>query len=159
MPVVAIPATPIIVTRDEVRRFMRDYPDKNILLDDVEFSQQDVDQAADFIVSAYNVTTPLSSITLEGWPAGHKYLLLLGIAWYLVKSGTFLQKRNQLTYQDGDIAPIGIDDKFSLYMSLWQTLKQEWDMMVKESKIQMNLERCYGYVSSGYRTVARYHQT
>lgn len=159
MPIVLTPASPIIVTLDEVRRFMRDFPDKNILLEDVEFSQEDINQAAKFIVSAYNVTTPLTQFTLEGWPVGHEFLLLLGIAWYLMKSAAFLQVRNQATYQDGDVAPIGIDDKYQLYMNMAQVLKQDWDLKVKESKIQMNLEAGYGYVSSGYRLVSRYYGT
>lgn len=159
MPVVATPATPIIVTLDEVRRFMRDYPNKNILLDDVEFSQADIEQGIVFVTSAYNTVTPLSSIDPTGWPQNLRYLLLLGLAWYLIKSATFLQLRNQATYQDGDIAPIGIDDKFALYMSLWQSLKQEWDEMTKLAKTQMNLESMYGSLSSGYRSVSRFHHT
>ena len=157
MPVVATPATPIILTVDQVRRFMRDIPSKNILLDDVEFSQDDVNQGIEMVTSAYNVITPLSNISPQGWPSNSQYLLLLGVAWYLIKSCTFLQLRNQATYQDGDIAPIGIDDKFGLYMQLWQTLKAEWDQTVKESKIQLNLESVYGDLSSGYRNVSRYH--
>jgi hypothetical protein len=157
MPVVATPATPVILTVDQVRRFMRDYPNRNILLDDVEYEQDDVNQAIEMVTSAYNSITPLSLISPQSWPPGFQYLLLLGITWYLIKSGTFLQLRNQATYQDGDIAPIGIDDKFSLYMQYWQTLFAEWQSMVKEAKIQMNLDSSYGELSSGYRNVSRYH--
>lgn len=159
MPVVATPATPIILIQDEVRRFMRDYPSKNILLDDVEFSQEDVNQALRMVTSAYNATTPITNITPESWPAGQEYLMLLGVAWYLIMSGTMLQLRNQATYQDGDIAPIGIDDKFPLYMALWQSMKQTWDEMVKTTKTQLNLEASYGTLSSGYLFVSRFHHT
>lgn len=156
MPIVGTPVSAGSVTSDEVRRFMRDYPNKNILLDDVEFSQEDVDQAIVFVTSAYNAMTPISNIDPTGWPAFLRYLQLLGIAWYLIRSASFLQLRNQATYQDGDIAPIGVDDKFPLYMSLWQSLKAEWDQAVKDAKIQMNLEAGYGGLSSGYKYVARY---
>lgn len=159
MPIVATPATPIVVTVDQVRRFMQDYPNKNILLDDVEFNQDDINQGVEVVTSAYNATTPLSNISVNGWPASFQYLLLLGCAWYLIKSATFLQLRNQTTYQDGDIAPIGVDDKFPQYMQLWQTLKAEWDGLVKDAKIQLNLESAYGSLGSGYRNVARYHHT
>lgn len=159
MPVVATPASPVIVTLDEVRRFMRDYPNRNILLDDVEFMQEDIEQAVVYVTGAYNAMTPLSSISPQGWPQNLRYLLLLGIAWYLIKSATFLQLRNQATYQDGDIAPIGIDDKYPQYMALWQALKQEWDEMTKNAKIQMNLESAYGKLSSGYHNVSRFHHT
>jgi hypothetical protein len=157
MPVVATPATPVILTIDQVRRFMRDFPNKNILLDDVEFDQDDINQGIEMVTSAYNSITPLSNITSQSWPTSFQYLLLLGVSWYLIKSCSFLQLRNQATYQDGDIAPIGIDDKFALYMQLWQTLKAEWDQNVKDAKVQLNLESIYGELSSGYRNVSRYH--
>lgn len=159
MPVVATPSTPIVLTEDEVRRFMRDYPNKNILLDDVEFNLLDIQQGLDVITSAYNTMTPITSISIYGWPTTGKYLLLLGVAWYLIQSSTFLQLRNQATYQDGDIAPIGIDDKFALYMALWQQMKAEWTAAVKEFKIQLNLESAYGRLSSGYLNVSRYRVT
>lgn len=159
MPIVATPATPIIVPADDVRRFMRDYPDTNILLDNVEFSQADVDQGLRYVTSAYNVVTPMSSITVDGWPANASYLVLLGVTWYLVRSESIKQVRNQLTYQAGDVAPIGIDDKFPLYQALAQTLKQEWDELVQQYKIQLNMENGYGSVGSGYRQVTRYNQT
>jgi hypothetical protein len=138
---------------------MRDYPDKNILLDDVEFSQAEVDQALRYVTSLYNVVTPISSLTVDGWPAGTEWIQLLGVSWYLVRSASFGQARNQLTYQAGDIAPVGIDDKFTLYQNLAQTLKMEWDTLVQEYKIQLNLESCYGSVSSGYRYSVRYNRS
>lgn len=159
MPIVATPASPVILTVDQVRRFMRDYPNKNILLDDVEFSQADVNQGIRMVTSVYNVMTPISQITPESWPQGSEYLLLLGTAAYLMKSAAFLQVRNQATYQDGDIAPIGIDDKFPLYMNFAQMLQQEWDALAKSYKTQLNLESAYGSLSSGYRNVSRYHHT
>jgi hypothetical protein len=159
MPVVATPATPIIVTVDQVRRFMRDFPDKNILLDDVEFSQDDVNLGIEMITSAYNVITPKTSLTPQSWPANAQWLLLLGVSWYLIKSCSFLQLRNQATYQDGDIAPIGIDDKFPMYTQLWQSLYAEWSDLARRSKIQDNLECAYGSLGSGYRNVSRFHHS
>lgn len=158
MPVVATPATPIVLTIDEVRVFTRDMPHKNPLLEDVQFTQAEINQGVDMVTSAYNVTTPLTSITIQGWPAGQKYLLLLGVAWYLALSEAQRQARNQLTYQDGDIAPVGLDDKYSLYMNLYSTLKADWDQLVKTSKIQRNLESAYGSLASGYLNVGRYNR-
>ncbi len=159
MPVVATPATPIIVSTDQIRRFMRDYPDKNILLDDVEFSQDDVNQGVEMVTSKYNAVTPQTSQNAAGWPSHLQYVLLLGVAAYLIKSGAFLQLRNQATYQDGDIAPIGIDDKYPLYLQFAQALQAEWDEMVRAIKTQNNLESAYGSLSSGYRNVARFHHS
>lgn len=159
MPVVATPATPVIVTVDQVRRFMRDYPDRNILLDDVEFTQDDINQGVEMVTSNYNAITPQTSLLPQSWPTHLQYVLLLGIAAYLLKSAAILQLRNQATYQDGDIAPIGIDDKYSLYMQMAQALKAEWDELVRQIKTQNNLEAAYGWLSSGYRNVSRYHQS
>jgi hypothetical protein len=84
---------------------------------------------------------------------------MLGVAAYLMKSAAFLQLRNQATYQDGDIAPIGIDDKYALYLQMSQALKAEWDELVRQIKTQNNLESAYGWLSSGYRNVSRYHHS
>lgn len=159
MPIVATPSTPIIVPADDVRMFMRDYPDKNILLNDVQFTQAEVDQALRYVTSAYNVITPITTMTVDGWPASAQWIQLLGITWFLVRSVTFEQVRNQLTYQAGDIAPVGIDDKLALYQSVAQTLKAEWDALVQEYKIQRNMEACYGSVGSGYLFSTRFNRT
>lgn len=158
MPVVATPASPIILTVDAVRVFTRDMPNKNPLLEDIQFTQSEINQGVKMVTSAYNVTTPLTAIPIQGWPVGQEYLLLLGVAWYLALSEAQRQLRNQLTYQDGDIAPVGLDDKYSLYMNLYSTLKSDWDQLTKNAKIQRNLEGAYGNLASGYLNVGRYNR-
>jgi hypothetical protein len=157
MPVVATPATPVIVSADQIRRFMRDYPQNNILLDTVEFSQDDINQGVEMVTSNYNAITPQTNLIPQTWPTHLQYVLLLGVTAYLLKSEAIKQIRNQATYQDGDIAPIGVDDKGPIYLQLANTLKAEWDELVKGIKIQNNLESAYGGFSSGYRNVARTH--
>lgn len=157
MPVVATPATPIVVTVDQVRRFMQDYPHKNILLDTVEFTQEEINQGVEMVTSAWNSITPISNILPQQWQAAFKWLLVMGVAWYLLRSAAILQLRNQATYQDGDISPIGEFDKSPQYLALSQTMKAEWDQLVKDVKIQQNLESAFGSLSSGYRNVARRH--
>jgi len=157
MPVVATPATPVILTTDQVRRFMRDRPDYNILLDRVEFTLEDINQGIEMVTSKYNSITPQTGLLAQSWPNHLQYVLLLGVAAYLIKSCAFLQLRNQATYQDGDIAPIGIDDKYPLYIQFAQILEAEWAQLVQAIKIQNNLEGAYGNLSSGYINVSRYH--
>ena len=157
MPVVATPTTPVIVSQDQVRRFLRDYPNNNILLDDVEFKQDEINQGVEMVTSRYNAITPQTGILPQSWPQHLQYVLLIGVASYLMKSAAFMQLRNQATYQDGDIAPIGVDDKFPLYMQFAQALDSEWLQLVTNIKIQNNLESGYGSLSSGYVNVARYH--
>ena len=159
MPVVATPTTPVIVTVDQVRRFMRDYPDKNILLENVQFTQDDINQGVEMVTSRYNALTPQTTLSPSTWPDHLQYLLLLGVTAYLVKSEALLQIRNQATYQDGDIAPIGIDDKYPQYSQLFQLLDQEWHQLARRIKTQNNMESAYGSLSSGYRNVSRYHHS
>lgn len=157
MPVIGTPSTPVILTVDQVRRFMRDRPDYNILLDKVDYAQDEVNQGIEMVTSRYNAFTPQSTLIPQSWPSHLQYVLLLGVSAYLIKSGAFLQLRNQATYQDGDIAPIGIDDKYPLYLQFAQLLDAEWSQLVQQIKIQNNLESVYGSVSSGYTNVSRYH--
>ena len=70
MPVVATPSTPVILTVDQVRRFMRDYPDRNILLDGVEFDINDINQGIEFVTSRFNVVTPITTISYLSRPTG-----------------------------------------------------------------------------------------
>lgn len=138
--------------------FLRDRADRNILLDDVQFSDADVNLAAEMAASAFNAVTPQSRFTPSSFPSHLQYVLLIGTARFLMMSESFLQIRNQATYQDGDIAPIGIDDKQAAYMQLAQILKAEWDELVRGVKTQDNLESAYNSLGSGYRNVTRFNR-
>jgi len=155
MPVVGSPATPFVVTKDQVRMFMRDKADKNILLDDVQFTDDELNFAAEMTVSAFNAVTPQTRHTPSSFPEHLRYVLLLGITRFLLMSESFVQVRNQATYQDGDIAPIGIDDKAALYSQMAQQIKAEWDELVRGIKSQNNMESAYATLGSGYRNVSR----
>lgn len=156
MPVVGTPTTPTVVTNDQVRMFLRDRSDKNILLDDVQFSDDELNLAAEMAVSAYNSVTPQTSLTPSTFPDNIKYVLMIGTVRFLLNSETFLQIRNQATYQDGDVSPIGIDDKMAQYAQLARGLKEEWDELVRGIKTQNNMESAYNSLGSGYRNVTRF---
>jgi hypothetical protein len=159
MPVVATPATPNIITKDQVRMFMRDRADYNILLDTVQFSDDELNLAMDMAVSSFNAITPQTNLTPQTFPPHLKYLLLLGTTRFLLMSESFLQARNQATVQDGDIAPIGIDDKAQLYAQLSASLKAEWDELARGVKTQNNMESAYTTLGSGYRNTSRFNHS
>ena len=156
MPVVGTPTTPVIVSKDQVRMFLRDRADRNILLDDVQFADEDLYVAMEMATSAFNAVTPQSYFTPSTFPENLQYVLLIGTVRFLLMSESFLQVRNQATYQDGDIAPIGIDDKQAAYAQLAQVLKGEWDELVRGVKTQNNMEGAYNSLGSGYRYVGRF---
>jgi hypothetical protein len=156
MPVVGTPTTPVVISRDQVRMFMRDRADRNILLDDVQFTDDELNLAAEMATEAFNAVTPQSTFTPSSFP--NRYVLLIGTVRFLLNSESFLQIRNQATYSDSDIAPIGISDKAAAYAQLAQQLKAEWDELVRGIKTQSNLEGAYNQLSSGYRNTSRFHQ-
>jgi hypothetical protein len=159
MPVVATPATPNVLTKDQVRMFMRDRADRNILLDTVQFTDDELNLAMDMAVSSFNAVTPQTNLTPQTFALHLRYVLLIGTTRFLLMSESFLQARNQATVQDGDIAPIGIDDKAQLYAQLSASLKAEWDELVRGVKTQNNMESAYNSLGSGYRNTSRFNHS
>lgn len=137
------------VTAGHVQRFLRDYAQNNVLLDNVQFESEDIIDATKFAIAEYNAMTPVSSFDESSFP--NDWVLLMGICAHLMQSEAFLQLRNQATYQDGDIQNIGVDDKFSFYNGLAQQLKSDWKAVAQKMKQQSNMEQAYGSLSSGYR--------
>lgn len=163
MPVVATPTTPTVLSQDDLRGFLRDVAGQvpntgsyNVLFDAPEFSDVELQRAIKFTVARYNVTglpSAASEHSINPW------LLLLGSASFLMKSAAYMQVRNQLTAQDGDIAPLGLYDKQQQYLAMAQLADQEFEAKVLAYKASLNLESCYGSLGSGYRAVSRYHYT
>lgn len=133
----------------DVTQFLRDYGEYNMLLDAVQFSSDDVEKAIHFAVSRYNALTPVTTTTADNFP--NDWLLLIGTCSHLMGSESFLQLRNQATYRDGDVENIGVDDKFAMYQQLSASLANDWNAHAQKIKQQINMESCYGSLSSGYR--------
>lgn len=160
MPVSATPTTPLLFTSDDLRMFMRDVPGtvpgtgvENIMFDLPEFSDNDIARAIKFTVARYNLITPITNTYADGI---NIWLMLLGTSEFLLRSEAFRQLRNQLTYGDGDVAPIGLDDKSDAYQAMADKLKAEFEEKAKAFKISQNAEAAYGSLGSGYRSVSRF---
>lgn len=161
MPVVVSPAQTQVLTRDEVRGFLRDVAGQipntgviNVLLDGPEFSDADIERAIKFTTARYNAITPISRLdpnSINPW------VLLVGTSAFLMRSERFRQLRNQVTAQDGDVAPIGVDDKQALYDQVAAQCDEEFLRMARGIKTQLNMEESYGSFGSGYRSVSRFH--
>lgn len=136
--------------------FLRDKADKNILLDEVQFTDDEANLAAEMAVSAFNAVTPQTYFTPVNFPEHLKYILLIGTARFLMMSEAFLQIRNQANYQDGDVQGIGLDDKQAAYANLAQVIKAEFDELTRNVKMQNNMESMYKGFGSGYRNTSRF---
>ena len=163
MPVTATVTTTPAITNMDIRMFLRDVAGQvpgtgveNILFDLPEFSDADINRGLKFTVARFNVMTPPSN---DAQGNINIWLLLIGVAEFLCLSEAFHQQRNQLTYQDGDIQPIGLDDKQALYLGLANMLKAEFEDKAKSWKISRNMESAYGSLGSGYRAVSRFHHS
>lgn len=148
---------------DDIRGFMRDVAGQvpgtgveNTLFDLPEFSDADINRALKYTVARFNVMTPPSNDAQENI---NIWLLLIGVSEFLVTSEAFRQQRNQVTYQDGDIQPIGLDDKQQMYLAMAALLKAEFEEKSKSWKISRNMESAYGSLGSGYRAVSRFHHS
>jgi hypothetical protein len=162
MPIVGTPTTATILNRDKIRRFMRDYAGQvkdtgviNILLDNVEFSDADVADAVEFTVNYYTALPPIIGVFTEATIP--PVVLLYGVAAHLLNSEAMRQLRNQATVQDGDVQPIGIDDKFQMYMQASDWMRNQFKELAQRIKIQQNMQNAYGGLSSGYANTARNH--
>lgn len=163
MPVTATQTLVPSITSDEIRMFMRDVAGQvpgtgveNTLFDLPEFSNDDINRALKFTTARFNVMAPPSNDALENI---NIWLLLIGCAEFLCMSEAFRQQRNQVTYQDGDIQPIGLDDKQALYLGMANLLKAEFEDKASKWKISRNMESAYGSLGSGYRAVSRFHHS
>jgi len=160
MPVIASATRTLLISQDDIRMFLRDVAGQvpgtgvsNILFDLPEFSDEDIQRALKFTTARYNIITPITNNTID---TVNIWLLLIGCSEFLMISEAFRQGRNQVTYADGDVAPIGLDDKQQQYLALANTLKTEFEEKTKAYKISQNMEACFGSLGSGYRNASRF---
>jgi hypothetical protein len=158
---VTLTANEVGLTTDVIRMFLRDDPNHNILLDgELEFPEADLNNAMRLAVSKWNAVTPVSNVTDPRQI--NEYVLLCGVCGLLLKSEGLRQLRNQLQTQEGNIAPVGIDEKESLYLKWADHFQREFMDKAQKIKIQNNIESLLGvgnssnYLSSGYALLGRY---
>ena len=151
---VTLPRNETPLTTDDVRWFLRDTPQHNILLpDSVEFSNDDINRAIRFTAAKFNSVTPQSN---ADYTSINEYVLLCGVCAILLRSEGIRQNRNEVRAQDGGIAPVNLDEKQAQYAAWADRLQQEFDFLVRNIKMQNNMESCYGTLSSGYRYLGRW---
>jgi hypothetical protein len=137
------------LTTEDIRWFLRDSPDKNILLpDDVEFSTEDIIRAIRFATAKYNAMTPQTTVAPETL---NEYVLMCGVCAILLRSEGVRQNRNEMRSQDGNISNVNLDEKQAQYAQWADIMQREFDVLSRGIKTQNNMESCYSSFSSGYR--------
>jgi hypothetical protein len=134
-----------VLTPDEVRLYIQDYPEVNVLLDDVEFADPNIQLAIKMAISDFNVMTPRSNFTGDSFPSVS--LLMLGTLYHLFLGAAAKYARNHLTYSDGGLS-VPIEEKYELYKNLSDSFYGQFNTAAAKLKINLNMESGWGYVSS-----------
>jgi hypothetical protein len=133
----------------EIRMTLRDVdPHQNRLLDELEYSQQEIMLAIRRCVQYWNETPPpVGTYRATDFP--YSYHLSIGVASVLYSMAVHEKLRNDLPYSAGGVT---VQDtvKWSQYREMQDRLWQEWASWVKAKKYQKNIEGAFMALGSGY---------
>lgn len=139
-----------IVTPQDVRFFMMDRTAaENFLLDSVEFTDEEIHSGMQLTVDKYNSTLPMVDVyTVENFP--YRYEMLLGTAATLLRSKAINYTRNRLDFSTKDGTTIQDKQKTGEYLSIANSMMQEFDLRVTQIKKTKNAEQAFGSISGPY---------
>lgn len=137
------------LTAQEIREYLQDYPEQNLLLDKSEFSDTFIELCMDLATSEYNQIPPIAiKAILSNFP--NKGLLLYGTCYFMFQGRAALAARNNLTYSDGGLQ-IPVEEKFELYSQLAANFGQLFREATQRYKASANMEAGWGHVFSDER--------
>ena len=136
----------------EIRAYMRDYPELNRLTEGEENSDRMIVWAIIDTLEDFNSSPPPITLPFEQIP---KSILRYGVVSTLLESVMLLSTRNQLAYSDGGIN-VNLD-KTPLLMQMQNMLRQLYDLKKREFKISKNIEGGYGSISSEYYLLSGFY--
>lgn len=134
-----------ILNAQELRDYLQDFPDKNLLLDTEDFSDGFLNLCIKLSADEFNSIPPVTNYRVETFPSAS--VLLQGTLWQIFQSKASLAARNTLSYTDGGLQ-IPIEEKFEIYMSLAASHKANFEAASTKLKAYMNMESGWGSVSS-----------
>jgi hypothetical protein len=113
----------------------------NNLLDDVEFSDNEISYAIGRVVDMWNETPPvLGAYTTSNFP--YRYWWTVGICALLLRMGAARYRRNRLQYSAGGVT---VDDqsKDKEYEAAAQSYMQEFKEWMLKEKVRINMANCW----------------
>lgn len=132
-----------ILKPNEVREYISDYPDQNLLLDEQEFGDTFINLSMDLAVSEYNTIAPRTSFSVDNFPS--KSVLMMGTLWQMYLGKSTLKARNHMSYTDGGLQ-IPIEEKYELYKNLADSFRAQFMETANRLKISANMEAGWGEV-------------
>jgi hypothetical protein len=145
-----------MITAEEIRHHLQDFPDKNFLLDEEEFTDKQLEVAFRLAVSAFNDFPP-THISYTGGTINQRFadILLEGMLARLYRGKALEQLRNQLDFQDGGAAG-SIDNKGQFYDQIAERFSQNFERRALAVKKFINLNDGFGHIGSDYETLPFY---
>lgn len=135
----------------EIRLHLRDSsPRESYLLENLMFDDAEIGLAIARPVQYWNEVPPPLSPTYNTQSFPYRYHWLEGICANLFFMVAEQFRRNQLDYQAGGMA-VNDQNKEANYERAGQTRWQAYREWVRGTKASINLEGCYGEVSSNYK--------
>jgi hypothetical protein len=137
-------------TINEIRMSIMDSaPAENLLLDDVEFDDEQILLAITRPIRYWNEQPPPLKVVYDTRNFPFKEAWLKAIAGELMGFAAHNYRRNHLPYSAGGLS---IDDKNKegAYIQAAQMIKEEWRVFVAHKKIQLNAQDVMGTVGSPY---------
>ena len=121
-----------------LRRYLRDFPELNRLIDGQETSDRMLAWSVIDALDDFNNTPPfIGNFTVGNFP--YRSLLLRGSVITVLESVGLLQTRNQLQYSDGGIT-VSSSDKAPLIMQWINMLKSSYEQKKVQFKMSKNIE-------------------
>lgn len=134
--------------RRYLRLFLQDTPELNRLIRKKESEADLIDFAIEMTISDWNATTPmLYPVSIENFPS--LYMLMMGASIQILVSQGILQARNELQYNAGGSSFLR-SNKSNYYMQWAINLQNQYELKKRNIKIQQNVSRGWGGVSSEY---------
>lgn len=134
-----------LLTTDEIREYISDYPEANLLLDKEEFSDTFIELSISLAIDIYNTMPPVSLVNITNFPS--KAILLYGTCWQMFSGRAALMARNELNYSDGGLN-ISVEEKYQLYANMAGNFRAMFMEAARALKTFINLESGWGRVYS-----------
>lgn len=139
-----MPGTPPLTLeqfKDEVRAYIRDFPELNRLISGEETSSRMVEYCVWLAIDEWNTTPPLSSASVETFPS--RTILLQLTLCHLLMSVGILKSRNRMPYSDGGFSA-DTETQDESYQRWIQLIRSQLMPRITQLKIAFNIEGAWG---------------
>ena len=136
------------VTAEDVRAFLRDHPECNVLTDEADFTPEQINRARNFVVADFNSTPVITSFPEDKFPFVN--ILLLGMSAWLLNGLAVQQTRNHLPYSTSGGVQVDDSNKGPQYSAMADKFQAMYEKKTRDTKNQINLDQGWGRVSSEY---------